>query len=99
MSRFAIQNANKLFFTYNFIPETIYVPRPDNPTVADPRSLLVPLFEAAHPLGALKFDTAADAKTMLSHPHLNDPKAFDRCFIVEIEFDSLNTAATRGLIS
>lgn len=95
MSRFAIQNAAGLFHSGNLVPETIYVPRAGDPSRADPVSKLVPQFETANLLLALKYDQAADATAMLAHPDLADPSAFEGCKVVECEFDSSKPLAIR----
>lgn len=97
MSRFLIQNPVGTFFTGNSVPETRYVSRPGDPTVADARYMLKPLFEAGHALQALKYETAADAASILHHPDLIDPAAFDGCVVMECEFDSTQPAAVRPI--
>jgi hypothetical protein len=85
--RYAIRNAAGLFFSGNEVPETVYEPTPGNPTVAVARARLAPQFLAVVPFGAVKYETAGDAASMLTHADLKDPTAFAGCQVCEIEFD------------
>ena len=95
MSRYVIRNSQGLLYTHNDVPETVYVPRRDDPSRNDLVSKLIPLFETTHPLMALKYEERVDAEQMLSNPDLVDPAAFAGCEVVEAEFDSKNHAALR----
>lgn len=83
MSRFVIRNASGMFYTGNDVPETVYVPIPGNPSVAEPVSKLAPRFDAGLPGAALKYDTAEDARLMCAHSDLVDSQAFSGCEVVE----------------
>ena len=95
MSRFVISNPDGLLHTDNYVPETIYVSVPGNPTQAVPVSKLLPIFDTKNVLLALKYATAADAHAMLSHPDLQPPEAFAGCEVLECEFDSAHPQALR----
>jgi hypothetical protein len=97
MPRHAIKNAAGLFYSGSDVPETIYVSRKDNPTVADPKSLLKPVFGSVTATQAIKYDTAQDASEMLNHGDLQDPAAFSGCEVVEVEFDPSDPGASRAL--
>lgn len=97
MSRYSIRNAAGLFYSGNEVPETIFVPRVGNPTVADPRSMLVPAFGSVDAKQALKYDDMADATAALSHPDLKETDAFAGCEVVEVEFNPSDTGASRAV--
>lgn len=85
MPRYVITNPAGLLHTGNHVPETIYVPRKGDPTTADPVSKLEPLFESMRVGDAMKYDAAADAKAMITHPDLVDPEAFHGCSVVPVD--------------
>lgn len=93
--RYVIRNVAGHYFTGCHVPETRFVPRPGNPTVADPVSLLEPRFESLMVRGAVKYDTAADATAMLTHADLVGPNAFEHCAVCEVEFDRDDPEAVR----
>jgi hypothetical protein len=93
--RYVIRNVAGHYFSGCFVPETRFVPRPGNPTVADPVSLLEPRFESLMVRGAVKYDSAADADAMLTHVDLADPAAFKDCAVLEVEFDKDDLEAVR----
>ena len=93
--RYVIKNAEGRYFSGCNVPETTYTPMPANPTVAVPRSMLAPQFDTVILFGAVKYETAADARDMLTHADLLDPAAFAGCDVLEVEFDSKQPEATR----
>lgn len=95
MSRYLIQNAAGMFYSGNFVPETQYVSRKGDPTVADPRPMLQPLFESGHVSSAIKYETAEDVASILHHSDLVDAAAFVGCAVMECEFDQTKPAAVR----
>lgn len=97
MSRYAIQNAEGLLYSDNTVPETVYVPRAGNPREAEPRSMLAPVFGSVNAVLAIKYDTAADAEFLMTHPDLQDPQAFAGCSVVEVEHIPLDKGAVRPL--
>ena len=97
MSRYAIRNPAGLLYTDNTVPETVYVPRADNPRIAEPRSILIPVFGASSATQALKYANVADASAMLNYPDLQDPQAFAGCELFECEFDPSDMGAVRAV--
>jgi hypothetical protein len=95
MSRYLIQNSAGMFYSGNFVPEIQYVSRKGDPTVADPRPMLQPLFESGNVSSAIKYETAADVASILNHPDLVDAEAFADCVVMECEFDQTKPAAVR----
>lgn len=47
--------------------------------------IIAPRFDAHKPSDASKFDTPEDAESMMAHPHLGDPAAFDGCTVIGVE--------------
>lgn len=95
--RYTIQNPAGALYSDNTVPETRYEPIPGNPSVAAPRSLLVPVFGSLSGANCLKYETLQEAQDMLAHPDLMDPVAFDGCNIAEVEFDPFDRGAVRAV--
>lgn len=86
MSRYVIANGHGLLHTDNEVTETVYVPRPGDPSRNDEAFVLRPVFDSTNVLRALKYDTVADAEAMLAYrPLVAD--GFDGCSVREVEFD------------
>lgn len=95
MTRYVIRNSQGLLYTYNDVPETVAVPRPNDPSRNDLVSKLIPVFDTMNPIEALKFEERSDAEQMLSHPDLVNPLAFAGCEVAEAEFDRGSPRALR----
>jgi hypothetical protein len=94
--RFAIQNAKGLLYTYNKVIDTVYTPHPQNPLVNVPTARWIPLFESGSPLNCLKYESLAEAQSVLTSPDLKTTDAFAECSVVEVEFDPLEPGAVRA---